>query len=83
MLLVSKFMPDGKLTHLFFIFFSNLSELYLGCQSMLKLFLLKATSPTAKEGIMRPAVKSNECRCIYEMQASVYSNNFPQWGISL
>lgn len=31
----------------------------------------------------RHTVKSNECRCIYEMQASVYSNNSSQWGLSL
>lgn len=37
----------------------------------------------SKDGTERPNVKSNECRCIYEMQASVYSNNFSQWGTSL
>lgn len=52
-----------------------------GWQSVL--FLLREISPTAEDGTVRPAIKSNECRCIYEMQASVYCNNFPQWGWSL
>ncbi len=61
--------------------FAHFFQFYRWWQSML--FLLREISPAAKDGIVRPAVKSNECRCIYEMQASVYSNNFSQWGLSL
>lgn len=60
---------------------THFSQFHHGWQSML--FLLRELSPSAKDGTVRPAVKSNECRCIYEMQASVYSNNFSQWGLSL
>lgn len=78
----SAFTPDGKpgLTS-FLLIFAHLSQFQHGRQSML--FLLREISPAAKDGIMRPVIKSNECRCIYEMQASVYSNNFSQRGLSL
>lgn len=59
--------------------FTHFSHFYHGWQSC----LLREISSTAKDGTVQPAVKSNECRCIYEMQASVYSNNFSQWGLSL
>ena len=60
---------------------THFSQFYHGWQSML--LLLREISPSAEDGTVRPAVKSNECRCIYEMQASVYSNNFSQRGLSL
>ena len=60
---------------------THTSQFDHGQQSMP--FLLREISPAAKDGTARPTVKSNECRCIYEMQASVYSNNSSRWGLSL
>lgn len=77
-LLLSAIMPDGE--PCLNTFFPQLILLVLPWMAVNA--TLAEISPAAKDTVIMPGIKSNECRCIYEMQASVYSNNFSQRGLS-